>query len=220
MPTPPHTTATVAVAADTPTDPRIAQVLTYWLGAARPTDASALPRQALWFGKTDDIDAEIRARFGDLVEEALSGALDGWAGAPLGRLALIVLLDQFTRNIFRGSARSFAGDPQALQLALDGMLAGHDMHPDIPSVARLFCYLPLEHAEDESLQNQSVAAFTRLHDQSTPALRDFFATLLDYAVRHQVVIVRFGRYPHRNALLGRSSTPEELEHLKKPGPGF
>lgn len=201
-------------------DPRIAEVLTYWLGAAAPTDADALARQSLWFTKSADTDAEIGRRFGPLVEEALSGALDGWAGTARGRLALILLLDQFTRNLFRGTPRSFAGDAQALQLALDGILAGHDMAPDIPSMARIFCYLPLEHAEDGPLQAQSVAAFGKLHELAAPELRGFFAGTLDYALKHQEVIARFGRFAHRNPILGRPSTAAEQEYLAQPGSGF
>ncbi|MCP4519603.1 MAG: DUF924 domain-containing protein, partial [Delftia sp.] len=127
-------------------DPRIADVLSYWLGSAHPDNEGALACKNLWFIKSDATDDQIRERFGALVEDALAGQLDGWADTALGRLALIVLLDQFTRNLFRGTARSFAGDPQALQLALDGIALGHDRHADLPAVARIFCYLPLEHA--------------------------------------------------------------------------
>ncbi|MBS7777881.1 DUF924 family protein [Acidovorax sp. CCYZU-2555] len=201
-------------------DPRIAQILTYWLGAAAPTDADALARQSLWFTKSAETDAEIGVKFGPLVEEALSGALDGWAESARGRLALILLLDQFTRNLFRDTPKSFAGDTQALQLALDGILAGHDVAPGVPSVARIFYYLPLEHAEDGPLQAQSVAAFGKLHELATPELRGFFAGTLDYAFKHQDVITRFGRFPHRNPILGRPSTPEEQAYLAQPGAGF
>lgn len=206
--------------AGSPSDPRIAEVLSYWLGAAQPTDADALTQQPLWFAKSDATDDQIRTRFGPLVEEALSGALDGWAESALGRLALIVLLDQFTRNLFRGTPRSFAGDARALQLALDGILAGHDADPSVPTVARIFFYLPLEHAEDGPLQAQSVAAFTQLHDLAPPALRGLLAGTLDYALKHQDVITRFGRFPHRNPILGRSSTPAEEAYLAQPGAGF
>ena len=201
-------------------DPRIAELLTYWIGAPEPTDADALKRQSLWFTKSAATDAEIGTRFGPLVEQALSGALDGWAQTPRGRWALIILLDQFTRNLFRGTPRSFAGDAQALQLALDGILEGHDMHPSLPAVARTFCYLPLEHAEDGPLQEQSVALFAKLHALATPETRSFFAGTLDYARKHQEVITRFGRFPHRNPILGRESTPQELEYLAQPGAGF
>lgn len=203
-----------------PADPRIAELFTYWFGAPVPTDADALARQALWFTKSAATDAEIGMRFGPLVEQALSGALDGWAGTAQGRLALMLLLDQFTRNLFRGTPKSFAGDAQALQLALDGILEGHDTDPGVPSVARIFFYLPLEHAEDGPLQAQSVALFGKLHELATPETRAFFAGTLDYAHKHQDVITRFGRFPHRNPILGRPSTPEEQEYLAQPGAGF
>lgn len=207
-------------AASPAADPRIAEVLTYWFGSPQPTDADALARQALWFTKSAATDAEIGTRFGPLIEQALSGALDGWADTARGRLALILLLDQFTRNLFRGTPKSFAGDAQALQLALDGILEGHDTDPGVPSVARIFFYLPLEHAEDGPLQAQSVALFTKLHELAAPETRSFFANTLDYAHKHQEVITRFGRFPHRNAILDRPSTPEEQEYLAQPGAGF
>ncbi|MCD2512282.1 DUF924 family protein [Comamonas endophytica] len=201
-------------------DPRIDELLSYWLGAPYPTDADALARQSLWFTKSAATDAEIGTRFGPLVEQALAGTLDGWAQTPRGRLALIVLLDQFTRNLFRGTAKSFAGDAHALQLALDGILEGHDVDPGVPDVARIFFYLPLEHAEDGPLQEQSVALFKKLHELALPQTRSFLAGTLDYAHRHQEVIKRFGRFPHRNPILGRESTPAELEYLAQPGSGF
>lgn len=202
------------------TDPRIADVLAYWLGSAHPDNAGALACRQLWFVKSDATDAEIRQRFGPLVEEALAGHLDGWAATPLGRLALLVLLDQFTRNLFRGTPRSFAGDPQALRLALQGMDLGHDRHADLPAVARIFCYLPLEHAEDMAQQGRSVAAFQALADGADDGTREFLAGTLDYAHRHREVIARYGRFPHRNPILGRPSTPEESDYLAQPGSGF
>jgi uncharacterized protein (DUF924 family) len=201
----------------------MADVLGYWLGSAQPDTAGALACKNLWFIKSDATDQQIRERFGALVEDALAGRLDGWAGTALGRLALIVLLDQFTRNLFRGTPRSFAGDPQALQLALDGIAQGHDRHADLPAVARIFCYLPLEHAEDMALQDRSVAAFQALADQAGtgPAnVREFLAGTLDYAHRHREVIARYGRFPHRNPILGRESTAQEQEYLAQPGAGF
>jgi len=201
----------------------MADVLGYWLGSAHPDNAGALACKNLWFIKSDATDEQIRERFGALVEDALAGRLDGWAGTALGRLALIVLLDQFTRNLFRDTPRSFAGDPQALQLALDGIAQGHDRHADLPAVARIFCYLPLEHAEDMAMQDRSVAAFQALADQAGtgPAtVREFLAGTLDYAHRHREVIARYGRFPHRNPILGRESTAQEQEYLAQPGAGF
>lgn len=193
-------------------------VLRFWLGAY-PIDPAALQRvQAQWFRKDEAFDAELRRRFGPTLEAALAGRLDGWAATAEGRLALLLVLDQFTRNAFRGQPRSFAGDAQALALAVQGIERGHDQQ--VPPMARIFCYLPLEHAEDAALQARSVALFDALacDPQAQPAA--FFAGTLDYAHKHQDVVARFGRFPHRNAILGRASTAEEQDYLAQPGAGF
>lgn len=202
-------------------DPRLLQVLAYWLGAQAPTNDSALSRKALWFTKSEQTDEEIRRLFGDLLHEALAGQLDEQAVAqPLAWLAVLIVLDQFTRNAYRGTPQSFAGDAKARDLALRGMEWGWDEDASIPPVARIFLYLPLEHAEDIALQERSVLAFEKLHTQATPALRDFFAATLDYAHQHRAVIAQFGRFPHRNAILGRENTAAEKDYLSQPGAGF
>ena len=203
-------------------DPRLSQVLEYWLGAEFPTNASALTRKQLWFTKSETTDEEIRKLFGGLLQEALMGKLDGEAlEQPLGMLAVLIVLDQFTRNAYRGTAKSFAGDERALALALKAIDLGWDTDESIPTVARIFMYLPLEHSEDLLMQEHSVVAFEQLHQEAaTPELREFFATTLDYAIRHREVIAQFGRFPHRNAMLGRESTVSERDYLSKPGAGF
>ncbi len=183
-----------------------AAVLDFWFG---PPPFASRPE---WFRKDPAFDDAVRARFGALVDQALAAPL-GWGPAPAGRLAEIVVLDQFPRNLFRGQARAFAGDARARDLALalldDG---GHlALHP----LQRWFAYLPLEHAEDLALQERSVALFGALA-AADPAL----AGALDYAERHRDVIRRFGRFPHRNAALGRPSTDAELAFLATPGSGF
>lgn len=203
-----------------PLDPRLAQVLEYWLGAEQPSNASALARKQLWFTKSEAVDEEIRHRFGAVMQEALAGRLDHEVATPLGRLAVLIVLDQFMRNAHRGTPKSFAGDAQALQLALDGVAHGHDSDDSVPPAARIFFYLPLEHAEDLNMQNHSVVAFEQLAQEATPDTREFLAGTLDYALRHREVIERFGRFPHRNAMLGRTSTEQELEYLAQPGAGF
>lgn len=205
---------------DTHLDPRLAQVLEYWLGAEQPTNATALERKQLWFTKSEAVDEEIRHRFGAVMQEALAGRLNEAVATPLGRLAVIIVLDQFMRNAHRGTPKSFAGDPLALQLTLDGVAHGHDTDDSIPPVARIFFYLPLEHAEDMTMQNHSVVAFDQLAHEATPDTREFFANTQEYAERHRAVIERFGRFPHRNPILGRTSTPEELAYLAQPGAGF
>ena len=199
-------------------DPRIATVLEFWLGAPVPTDASALTRQPLWFTKSDALDQEIRSRFGDWVRDARAGRLDGWAETAHGRLALVVLLDQFSRNAWRGQPESFAGDAQALALALAAQDNGH--WDAVAPLARFFLALPLEHAEDPALQARSVALFQQLVAQATPETQPVLAGALDYAEQHQDVVARFGRFPHRNAVLGRASTEQEKTYLAQPGAGF
>lgn len=210
--------ATPATATATSTDPRIAQVLEFWLGAAQPTDASALTRQSMWFTKSDALDAEIRSRFGAWVEAARAGRLDGWAETAHGRLALVVLLDQFSRNAWRGQPEGFAGDAQALVLALQALENGH--WEAVPPLAQFFLAMPVEHAEDPTMQARSVALFTHLAAQATPATQPVLRSALEFAHKHQKVIARFGRFPHRNAALGRDSTAEEKAFVAQPGTGF
>ncbi|MDT8998125.1 DUF924 family protein [Paucibacter sp. APW11] len=188
----------------------VQEILNFWLGAlSSDSDGQIL---ASWFRKDANFDAEVRQRFGHLIEQALNGALSGW-NSPLARLAQILLLDQFTRNGFRDSARAFAGDAQALRLAL--LLLDSGEHLQLSPLQRWFAYLPLEHAEDLALQRRSVQCFEQLAAEQ-PTL----AGALDYARRHEAVIARFGRFPHRNALLGRPSSAEELAYLAEPGAGF
>lgn len=203
-------------------DPRLSQVLEYWLGAEMPTNESALSRQKLWFTKSEETDEEIRHLFGGLLQEALAGKLDAEAmEQPLGLLAVLIVLDQFTRNAYRGTPKSFAGDAKALQLALKGIDLGWDVDERIPPVARIFLYLPLEHAESMEMQQNSVVAFEQLYQEAPSSeLIDFFAGTLDYAHKHLEVIQKFGRFPHRNSILGRESTAAEKEYLSKPGAGF
>ncbi|MBA1147633.1 DUF924 domain-containing protein [Ectothiorhodospiraceae bacterium WFHF3C12] len=199
-------------------DPRIEDVHHFWFGDI-DDDARVAERQAgLWWRKSEQTDAEIRERFGDLVAEAGSGALDGWATNPMGRLALVILLDQFPRNIHRGTAAAFADDPKALALCLDGIEKGHDER--LRPIERVFLYLPMEHAEDAALQARAVDAFRTLRDAVEPHQQSAFDTFLDFAEQHRVVIDRFGRFPHRNAILGRPDTPEEEAYLREPGAGF
>jgi uncharacterized protein (DUF924 family) len=170
-----------------------------------------------WFQKDDAFDREIERRFGDEIAQALEGGLRQWdAEGPQTALARILLLDQFCRNVHRGTPLAFAGDHLALQAALDMIEAGDDQL--LPPLQRAFVYLPLEHAEDMAMQEQAVALFTGLAE--TGAGHQGLAGMLDFAKRHRDVIRRFGRFPHRNAILDRPSTPAELAFLKQPGSGF
>jgi uncharacterized protein (DUF924 family) len=191
--------------------PEAQAVLDFWFGP----EGSAMhgSQRKEWFAKDDAFDQSIRDRFGATLERGLRGELDAWADAPRSALARILLLDQFTRNVFRGTPRAFAGDPQALAAASAMVGAHHD--EQLPAFMRAFVYLPFEHAESAAMQGEAVRHFARLA-AADPA----FASMLDYAHRHRAVIERFGRFPHRNAILGRQSTAEEIAFLEQPGSSF
>lgn len=186
-------------------------VLDFWFGATR---GGELVARDVWFRKDDAFDAEIRQRFGATVDAAIAGALPAaWHAGTPQRLAQLLLLDQFTRNIHRGTARAFAGDVRALAVALQMIDSGE--HLALAPVQRTFVYLPLEHAEDLALQERCVELFMALAATHPPS-----AATLDYARRHRDIVHRFGRFPHRNAALGRASTSEEAEFLQQPGSSF
>ena len=185
----------------------------FWFGPLDAAGLAAPAQQKLWFGANEEVDAALHQRFGPLVERALAGELQQWADDDRGLVALVLLLDQFTRNIFRGTARAFSGDSRALALAR-AAIAGQ-RHLRLPAVHRVFLYLPLEHSEDLATQDQCLRLFTALEHSAGEAVAGFRR----YAEAHREVIARFGRFPHRNAILGRESTVEELEHLARHG-GF
>jgi uncharacterized protein (DUF924 family) len=186
------------------------EVIDFWFGAAS-SSARGLPRKA-WFEKSAAFDAEIGVRFGGVVEDAAAGRLDAWRRTPLAALALVITLDQFPRNMFRDTPRAFATDPRARAVARGIVARGFDA-AYLP-VERCFAYLPFEHAEDLAAQRESLTLFARL--PPSPANRRY----VDYARRHHDVIARFGRFPHRNAILGRASTAEERAFLAQPGSSF
>ncbi|MFZ3202302.1 MAG: DUF924 family protein [Pseudomonas sp.] len=193
-------------------------LLDWWFGTGTTAAEVAAARSALWFGKQDSQDFDARERFAGLVEQAQAGELADWADSPQGWLALILLLDQLPRMIFRDSPRAFAGDDLARQLVLAGL--DEEQEEALAPLQRVFVYLVLEHAEDLLLQDEAVRRFTRLLSVAAPAERALYADYLDYAERHRQVIARFARFPHRNAVLGRPSTPEELAFLREPGSRF
>jgi uncharacterized protein (DUF924 family) len=167
-----------------------------------------------WFRKDARFDAAIAERFGGAIAQAVAGGLREWdREGPQGKLARILVLDQFTRNAFRGTPDSFSGDALALAAAAELEASGADR--ELTPLQRWFAYMPFEHAEDARMQEKSVTLFASLAEYG-PDL----AGALDYAHRHRGVIARFGRFPHRNAILGRASTPEELALLNQPGSGF
>jgi uncharacterized protein (DUF924 family) len=186
-------------------------VLDFWFGAPDSLSFGSARRE--WFAKDDAFDALIRERFGAAIESALRGELEPWAEAAPSALAQILLLDQFTRNAFRGTARAFAGDARALAAA--SRMVGARQDESLAPFMRGFVYLPFEHAESLAMQDEAVRLFTRLAAESPEQ-----AGMLDYAHRHRAVIERFGRFPHRNDILGRRSTAEEIAFIAQPGSGF
>jgi uncharacterized protein (DUF924 family) len=169
--------------------------------------------RAHWFDVDPAFDAELRTRFGEVVQAAARGELAAWEAAPESCLALVIVLDQLTRNMHRGTAGAFANDARALAIAERAIDRGFDA--SVPPIQRAFFYLPFEHVEDLAHQRRSVALFERLAPE-LPSDND----ALEYARKHLVIIERFGRFPHRNAILGRPSTPEELAFLQEPDSSF
>ena len=197
----------------------IEQVLDFWFGACAADGSLDPAKQKMWFGDGRNYDVDLGKRFGKLHRRAARGELDAeWAATPRGRIALIVVLDQFSRHIHRGTATAFAQDLAAQRLAVAGVEQEAD-RALIP-VQRAFFYLPFEHAEDLELQRLGVRSFERLATEVAPAWRKEYTGFSDYSGRHRDIIERFGRFPHRNRILGRTSTPEEVEFLKEPGSSF
>lgn len=188
------------------------EVLHFWFGAPDDDAATLAAKEARWFAADASFDRECTARFAALVSRAVRGELDAWQRTPRGRLALIVLLDQLPRNIYRGRAAAFTGDARALRLALAGIDAGADRA--LEPVERSFFYLPLEHAEDAAVQQRSVEAFAALAASVGPTDQALAVEWLAFARQHRDLIARFGRFPHRNRSLGRPSTPAEQAYLE------
>jgi uncharacterized protein (DUF924 family) len=194
-------------------------VLTLWLGTPDPPGNLSDELFARFWRKDEGFDALLRERFGALHEQASRGELDTWSATPRGRVALVILLDQLSRNLYRGSARSFAQDPRALAIALQGMEAG-ELEVLVP-FHRYFLIMPLMHSEDLAMQERCVELFGDLaRREADSGLRKRFDSAADFAARHRDIVKRFGRFPHRNALLGRQSTAEELSFLQQPGSSF
>jgi uncharacterized protein (DUF924 family) len=194
------------------------ELFEYWFGTSDDDAEVASAQAELWWGKKPDHDDEIGARFGYLASAAAGGALDHWRGSPHGRLGLILLLDQMPRVIHRGTAAAFAQDSRAREVASRGLASGGDRL--LRPIHRVFFYMPFQHSESLDDQERSVELYRELAAAVRPEWRETFEEYLDYAKRHHDVIARFGRFPHRNATLGRESTPEEVEYLKQPGSGF
>jgi uncharacterized protein (DUF924 family) len=189
----------------------IDDVLSFWFGEPAQDAAALGAKQKRWFAGGPDFDREIRERFAPTVERALAGDLDDWVRTIRGRLALILVLDQFTRNIFRETPRAFAGDARAQKLAVEALDAQLDR--ELGFVERMFLKTPLAHAENLALQERAVVETDKLTSEVADWQRPLFARGVEQARKYREVIARFGRFPHRNAALGRTSTPEEEEFL-------
>ncbi len=187
------------------------EVLDCWFGA--PDSAAFGEEHKRWFSRDEAFDAMLRERFGTLIDAAREGSLDNWMDTPLGALALVIVLDQFSRNCYRGTPRAFAADHQALRIAQQMIASGADGL--LPTAHhRAFAYLPFEHDETLASQHESLRLFKQL--KAEPGGASYYSS----ALRHARIIERFGRFPHRNAQLGRQSTVEETAFLKEPGSSF
>ena len=193
-------------------------VLDFWFGPSGTATEIVGRQRKLWFAKSAANDQAVIDQFADTLVAATAGRLDHWADTPRGRLALLIVFDQFPHHIHRDQPQAFATDPQALALSLAAIKAGDEQH--LTPIERVFLYLPLEHAETNAMQDWSVALYEKLAHDAAIEERALFDDFLKYAQQHRDVVARFGRFPHRNAILGRPSTDDELAFLKQPGSRF
>ena len=192
-------------------------MLEFWLHDALESGWPSQSLNALWWGGGAKLDRDIEGRFGDLVREAVSGGLMEWEATPLDRLALVLLLDQFTRNVFRGRHQAFAGDGRAQALAMDALALAWD--EQLPMAGRVFLLTPLQHAEAMALQDECVRRFTSLLDGAAAERVKDLREFLKSAQHHREIVATFGRFPHRNQALGRASSAAEQAFLQH-GPRF
>ena len=195
-----------------------AAVIEFWFGTHSDDGETARLRSQVWFGGHADTDRAIRDRFGALRESAVAGELSAWENDARGLLALIILVDQFSRNIFRKDPRAFEHDALARSWTLSGIGSGDDRK--LRPIERVFFYLPLEHSEQLEDQERAVQLYESLVSEVPADQHDTFEEFAEYARRHRKIVARFGRFPHRNGVLGRESTADELAFLKEPGSSF
>lgn len=193
-------------------------ILDAWFGAAAADPAAAAAREAFWFGASTDADSLVRDRFSAEVEAAARGELASWVDAPRPALALVLLLDQFPRNLWRGTARAFAQDGRALQTARTAVARGH--LPKLAPIEQAFLLLPYQHSESLEDQRESLGLSSEILLAAPPAWHPLLEHYRAFAERHLALIERFGRFPHRNRLLGRAATPEEEAYLAGGGTSF
>jgi uncharacterized protein (DUF924 family) len=197
---------------------RIQAILAFWFKAQTLSAPQIDRRMETWFSEDPVFDHEIEKEFADDVAAASEGKLNHWGAEPHGRLALILLIDQFRRNIFRNTADAFAMDKLALKLCVEGAMEKKDK--GLTPIQRVFFYMPLQHAESRKVQAKSVELYNRLAEAVSPTERETFLTVAQFAELHKDIIDQFGRFPHRNKLLGRANTPEEAEFLAGDSPDF
>ena len=197
---------------------RIDEILSLWFKEQALSAPQIDRRMDIWFGEDAEFDAAIKAEFEDDMERASQGQLDHWADEPRGRLALILLIDQFRRNVYRNTAKAFSHDKLALKLCVEGAMAKKDK--GLTPIQKVFFYMPLQHAESAKVQAKSVELFNKLAESVSPTFQETFLTVAQFAELHKDVIDQYGRFPHRNELLGRENTPEEDEYLAGDSPDF
>ena len=200
------------------TDKDAEDLLEFWFADVGSDPDAIERRNVVWFRQDAAFDRQCSERFGALLDAAAAGALDHWKTSPRGRLALIVLLDQLSRNIHRGGAAAYRQDHQALAACLEGIDLGHDRALSL--IERTFFYLPMEHAEDRAIQDRCVEQFEALAEEAHGGLRKLLESNVEYARQHRDIVNRFGRFPHRNAVLDRASTAEEDAYLAGDVPRF
>ena len=197
---------------------RIDAILSFWFKEQELSAPQVDRRMDIWFGEDPVFDHEVKKEFASDVESASAGKLDHWAHQPRGRLALILLLDQFRRNIYRNTADAFAMDKASLKLCVEGAMAKKDK--GLSPIQRVFFYMPLQHAESRKIQAKSVEIYKRLAEAVSPTYRETFETVAQFAELHHDIVEQFGRFPHRNRLLGRQNTPDEDQYLAGDSPDF
>lgn len=197
---------------------RIEAILAFWFKEHALSAPQIDRRMDIWFGEDPVFDHEIEKEFADDITLASKGKLHHWAADPQGRLALILLIDQFRRNIYRNTAKAFSKDRLALKLCVEGAVEKKDK--GLAPIQRVFFYMPLQHAESAKVQAKSVALYNRLAESVSATEQETFLTVAQFAELHKDIIDQFGRFPHRNKLLGRENTPEEDEYLAGDSPDF
>ena len=197
---------------------RIDNVLAFWFKEQTLSAPQIDGRMDIWFGEDPQFDQEICNEFANDVDDASCGKLNHWAREPKGRLALILLLDQFRRNIYRGKPEAFEMDKEALKLCVEGVMEKKDK--GLPPIHRAFFYMPLQHAESRKVQKKAVEVFNKLADAVSPTDKETFETMAQFAELHADIVEQFGRFPHRNKVLNRDNTPEEEEYLAGESPSF